>query len=154
MAQQVHNLFKFRNSYVQLDLDLDQRLVITTAINELTVSGSSNPIKAALNRRTNYEDDAIIFYKEDKQVPSEYHNRPLCFTSFAHDVQLRRRLVYPGPSLNIMHFQHSRRWGSLRNTWLNSRLQYMALTEMHYCLDISILTWQPSSSHQFPCHRR
>lgn len=49
-----------------------------------------------------FKEDAFIFYKQDKQIPSEYHNRPLSLTASLHDVELTRGLVDAGSSLNIM----------------------------------------------------
>lgn len=46
MAQQVQNLFNFRNFYVLMDLTAEQRLAITKAIIEVTdLSGGSNLVQ-------------------------------------------------------------------------------------------------------------
>lgn len=73
------------------------------AIIDLTDSlGSSNSYsqKAATQQERNYEDE-IVFYKEDKQIHSEYHKRPFYFTSFVYDVELRS-VVDLESSLSIM----------------------------------------------------
>lgn len=97
-----------------MDFDHDQCLAITKEIIELTDSfGHFDLVKKLPSRTMKFEDEAVIFYKEDKLSSSRYHNRHLYITAYDHDVEWIRGLVDAGSLLNIMSFQHSRRWGSL-----------------------------------------
>lgn len=49
-----------------------------------------------------FEEDSVIFYKDDKQIPSEYHSRLLDVTASIHDIESRKGLVDRGSFLNIM----------------------------------------------------
>lgn len=59
-------------------------------------------IKGPLHKKVKYEDDANIFYKEDKKMRSENHNKPLYVIAFARNVELRRAMVNLVSSLTIM----------------------------------------------------
>lgn len=37
-----------------------------------------------------FQEDAVISYKEDKQIPSKYHSRPLYVTISVHDAMTYR----------------------------------------------------------------
>lgn len=70
------------------------------------MSEGSHPVERSVNRWKRYEDDAVIFYKEDNR----YQNRPQNVIASAHDVELRRGFEDHGSSLTICYFQHSGQW--------------------------------------------
>lgn len=49
-----------------------------------------------------FEEDVVSFYKENKKILSEYHNRPIYVTLSIHDVKLRGGLVDPVFPLDIV----------------------------------------------------
>lgn len=102
MALQVLNLFKFRNFYNRMDFDSDQSLAIEKAsIEPLTCQEAlTRPLKV-VEEEMKFEEDVVVFYKEDKKMPSKYHNKPLYVNTSIHDVGLRLGLVDPGYTLNI-----------------------------------------------------
>lgn len=74
-------------------------LTITKAIIDLTdTSGGSNSkfSKRPLYKNVKYDDDAIVFYREDKQTYLEYHNKPLYVTTFVNDEESRRTVSRSG----------------------------------------------------------
>lgn len=73
--------------------DGNQLFAITKAIIELNYMSGGSDLhlnKRPLHKRTRYKDDALVFYKEDKQIQSGYHNTPQYFTVFIYDAKLRR----------------------------------------------------------------
>lgn len=44
----------------------------------------------AKHRKANYEDKAIVVYKEDKQTHLDYRSKPLYATILVHNLELRQ----------------------------------------------------------------
>lgn len=85
MAQQVHtNLFKFKNFHDQMNFTSYQCLAITNATIDLIDLSRGFDVAKKLPRQKKIEDDAIVFYEEDKQILYCCHNRSLYSTAFVH----------------------------------------------------------------------
>lgn len=59
-------------------------------------------LKRLLQRRIACGEDAVVFYREDKKISSEYRNRPLYVITSVHYVELMQGLADLGSFLNIM----------------------------------------------------
>lgn len=122
MASQVQSLFQFKKiSISQLHKSKTSSSLRTFMIKHISIHINASPLlkpllgpmicqkssdsditKRPLHRRTRYEDYAVVFCRENIQIKSEYHNRPLYITVPINDVALRQGLVDPRSSLNIM----------------------------------------------------
>lgn len=58
--------------------------------------------------RMSFKDDRVLFHKKNKQIPFDYHSKPICVTASLHDLDLTRGLVDLGSFSNIMPLQPSR----------------------------------------------
>lgn len=88
MARQVHNLFKFRNFYDHVGFNPDQCLAITKGIIHLTNSSKGYDLGKKLPRgRRKFEDDAVVFHDEEKQILSGYNSRHLYVKVFVSGCQ-------------------------------------------------------------------
>lgn len=101
------------------------------------------------------EDTTIFFYREDKQIHLEYHNKCLYVIASILDVELRRGLVNLGSSLNITPISAIEEVGIRWENWLNNRLEILALEEMRpWHL---VVFWSSSgsnpSNYSLSCHQ-
>lgn len=102
-ALKVQELFKFNSFYNQMDFSPRQRLAITKAIMDLTGSTERvNFVEKRAGKNNRFEDNALVFYENNRRDVPTQHNRPLYITTRVRDTEMRRVLVDAGSSLNII----------------------------------------------------
>lgn len=103
MAGRVQHLHKFKHFYDQIDFSLDQRQAITKSIIELTNPAESCDLVEGRPRlKGRFDNNAAVFYDDDQRgLPTNY-NRPLYVTASANGVELKRVMLDPGSSINII----------------------------------------------------
>lgn len=81
-ALKVQKLFKFKSFYDQMDFNSKQRLAITKAIMELTnFTEDVNLIEKRTKKNNRFEDNALVFYENNRRDVPIQHNRPLYITA-------------------------------------------------------------------------
>lgn len=102
-ALKVQELFKFKSFYDQMDFSSKQRLAITKTIMELTESTeSANLVEGRLEKNNRFEDNALIFYRNNRNDIPTQRNGSLYITTKVRAIELRRVLLGVGLSLNII----------------------------------------------------
>lgn len=86
-----------------MDFNSKQRRAITKAIMELTDSTEGmNFVEKRTGKNNRFEDNGLVFYKNNRRDVPTQHNRPLYVTAKMRDVELKRVLLDSGSSLNII----------------------------------------------------
>lgn len=63
---------------------------------------STNLVERRPGKSNRFEDNALVFYENNRRDILTQHNKPLYITAEVRDVELRRVLVDVGSSLNII----------------------------------------------------
>lgn len=103
MAGRIQHLYIFKHFYDQLDFSSEQRLAITKSIVELTdPTKSCDLVEGRTRRKGRFDDNAAVFYVDDERGLPTNHNRPLYVIANVNGVELRRAMLDPGSSINII----------------------------------------------------
>lgn len=101
MAGRVQHLHKFKHFYDQIDLTPSKGWPSKSII-ELTNPGESCDLVEGRSRhRGRFDDNAVGFYDDRRGLPTT-HNRPLYVTASVNGVKLKRAMLDPGSSINII----------------------------------------------------
>lgn len=93
MTQQMQDLFKFKHFYD--DFNLQQRLTIIKSIIELRDPSDNLGLVENWSR-------IVVFHDNERHDLSSTHNRPFHVTANVKGVELKRAIIDPGSSLNIV----------------------------------------------------
>lgn len=103
MVGRVQHLHKFEHFYDQMDFSLEQRMAIIKSVIELTEPAESYDMVEGRPRcKDRFDDNAPVFYDDDRRSLPTNHNRPLYVTANVNGVELRRAMLNPGSSINII----------------------------------------------------
>lgn len=102
MGERVQHLYKFKHFYDQMDFNPEQRLAITKSIIELTDPSESCDLVEGRSRcRSRFDATVTMFYDVDRHRPTT-HSRSLYVSTSMNGVELKRAMLDPGSSINII----------------------------------------------------
>lgn len=103
VAGRIQHLHKFKHFYNQMDFNSEQRLAITKSLIELTDPAEScDMVEGRPRHKGRFDDNAAVFYNKDRRGLPSNHNRPLYMTASVNRVELKRAILDPESSINII----------------------------------------------------
>lgn len=86
-----------------MDFNSEQKLAMTKSIIKLTKpSRSFGHVENRSRRISKFEDGVVVFYDNEQHNLPNTHNQPLYVTANMKGVELKRGMLDPGFSLNII----------------------------------------------------